>query len=161
MLVLNIHSTHIIIGREKTILKYISATWRCCYSIKVPRNVILMIGRLLLQYGWCQLCRFNSFVFFFVSRNTKLYETGCCFAEFRSFRETEKSTKIRKKSVSSWKKSFRFVVSHIFIKILNLLFEFRIFYFCFVSFIRVVYLFSSFILYLLTTELKMTEWKSL
>ena len=35
--------------------------------------------------------------FFLVSRNTELYETGHCFAEFRSFREMEKNTKIRKK----------------------------------------------------------------
>ena len=38
--------------------------------------------------------------FFLVSRNTKLYETGHCFAEFRSFRETGKNMKIQK-SVSS------------------------------------------------------------
>ena len=31
--------------------------------------------------------RVDSFVFFLVSRNTKLYETGHCFAEFRSFRK--------------------------------------------------------------------------
>ena len=30
-----------------------------------------------------------------VSRNTKLYETGNCFAEFRSFRETEKMWNFR------------------------------------------------------------------
>ena len=35
--------------------------------------------------------------FYLVSRNTKLYETGHCFAEFRSFRETGQNTKIRKK----------------------------------------------------------------
>ena len=39
------------------------------------------------------------FGIFLVSRKTKLYETGHCFAKFRSFRETEKNTK---KSVSSF-----------------------------------------------------------
>ena len=38
-----------------------------------------------------------SFGVFFVSRSTKLYETGHCFAEFQSFREIENNTKIRKK----------------------------------------------------------------
>ena len=60
--------------------------------------------------------RVDSFEFFFASRNTKLYETDHCFAEFRSFSETEKIRKYEK-SVSSCfaklKKSFRFVVSHI------------------------------------------------
>ena len=46
----------------------------------------------------CLQTRVDSFVFFQVSRKTKLYETGRCFAEFRSFRGTEKNTKIRKKS---------------------------------------------------------------
>ena len=45
----------------------------------------------------CLQTRVDSFVFFQVSRKTKLYETGRCFAEFRSFRGTEKNTKIRKK----------------------------------------------------------------
>ena len=43
------------------------------------------------------VCRVDSFVFFLDSRNTKLHETGHCFAEFQSFRETEKNTKLRKK----------------------------------------------------------------
>ena len=37
--------------------------------------------------------RVDSFVVFLVSRDTKLYETGRCFAESRSFRETDKNTK--------------------------------------------------------------------
>ena len=41
----------------------------------------------------CLQTRVDSFVFFQVSRKTKLYETGRCFAEFRSFRGTEKNTK--------------------------------------------------------------------
>ena len=53
--------------------------------------------------------------FFLVSRNTKLYETGHYFAEFRSFRETKKNYENTKKSVSSCfaklKKPFRFVVT--------------------------------------------------
>ena len=60
--------------------------------------------------------RVDSLVFFLVSRNTKLYETGWCFTEFRSFRETEKIRK-SEKSVSSCfaklKNSFCYVVSHI------------------------------------------------
>ena len=39
------------------------------------------------------VCRVESNVFFFVSRNTKLHETGHYFAEFLSFRETEKIRK--------------------------------------------------------------------
>ena len=56
--------------------------------------------------------------FFLVSRNTKLYETGHCFAEFRSFRETENNTKIRKKGFRVVSRNletmFRFVFSYIF-----------------------------------------------
>ena len=44
--------------------------------------------------------RDDSFVFFLALRNTKLYEKVHCFAEFRSFRETEKIRKYEK-SVSS------------------------------------------------------------
>ena len=40
--------------------------------------------------------RVDSFVFYLVSRNKKLSKTGHCFAEFRSFRKTEKNTKIGK-----------------------------------------------------------------
>ena len=36
-------------------------------------------------------------VYFSISRNTKLFETGYCFAEFRSLRETEKNMKYEKK----------------------------------------------------------------
>ena len=78
--------------------------------------------------------RVDSFVFFLVSRNTKLYETGHCFAEFRSFRE------IRNKMFRETEKTFRFVVSHIFIEILCLLFEFRTFHSSLVPLIRFLYL---------------------
>ena len=48
----------------------------------------------------------DSFVFFLSFANTKLYETGHCFARFRSFRESEKNTKkafrvVSRNSVSS------------------------------------------------------------
>ena len=38
-------------------------------------------------------------IIFLVSRNTKLYGSGSCFAEFRSFHETEEKKKIRKKCI--------------------------------------------------------------
>ena len=56
-------------------------------------------------------------VIFLVSRNTKLYGSGSCFAEFRSFHETEEKKENTKKVyrvvLRNEKKTFRFVVSHI------------------------------------------------
>ena len=64
------------------------------------------------------VCRVDSFVFFLDSRNTKLHETGHCFAEFQSFRETEKNTKLRKKVfqivLRNFETKFRFVFTYIF-----------------------------------------------
>ena len=52
----------------------------------------------------CLQTRVDSFVFFQVSRKTKLYETGRCFAEFRSFRGTEKIRKYEKRVPSCFAK---------------------------------------------------------
>ena len=56
-------------------------------------------------------------IIFLVSRNTKLYGSGSCFAEFRSFHETEEKKENTKKVyrvvLRNEKKTFRFVVSHI------------------------------------------------
>ena len=43
----------------------------------------------------CRCNRVDFFVFFLVSRNTKIYETRHCFAVFRSFRETKKNVSFR------------------------------------------------------------------
>ena len=74
--------------------------------------------------------RVDSFVFFLVSRNTKLYETGHRFAEFRSFRETDKNTKKRKKVFrvvsQNIETMFRFLFSYIFVTIFNFVHSLRI-----------------------------------
>ena len=77
--------------------------------------------------------RVDSFVFL-VSRKTKLYETGHCFAEFRKI---EKNTKIRK-----YEKVFRVVLRNCETMFR---FVFRIFFFFyFAPFIRVSYLLLEF-----------------
>ena len=89
--------------------------------------------------------------FFLVSRNTKQTETGRCFAKFRSFRETEKNTKIQKRVSSCFAKMRNNVSFRIFVifllnfvpprRVLYLLNQFCAFYSSFVPFIRVSYLF--------------------
>ena len=71
--------------------------------------------------------------FLLILRNTKLYETGHCFAKFRSFREIR--NKVFRVVFAKLKKTFHFVVSHIFIEMLCLLFEFCTFHSRFVPFI--------------------------
>ena len=85
------------------------------------------------------VCRVDSFVFFLDSRNTKLHETGHCFAEFQSFRETEKKYKTTKKSVSNCFAKLRNQVS--FRIYVYFLFKFCTFYSSLIPFIQVVYLF--------------------
>ena len=93
--------------------------------------------------------RVDSFVFFFVSRNTILYETGHCFAKIRSFCETVKYPKIRKKVFRvvsrNCKTMFHFVFSYIFFQILYLLFEFRTLYSSFVPLVEFCTFYSSFV----------------
>ena len=103
----------------------------------VPYGVVSTssLGRVLQQETW----DVGSTVSFFLGpRNTKLYEKFAYFDRFAKyeikcfqlFRETEKT--------------FRFVVSHIFIEILYLLFEFCTFHSSFVPFIRFSYLLFKF-----------------
>ena len=48
--------------------------------------------------------RVDSFLFFYVSQNTKMYKTGNFFAEFRLFHKAEKNTKIQKRVLSCFVK---------------------------------------------------------
>ena len=71
------------------------------------------------------------------SRNTKLYKTGHCFAEFPLFRETEKNTKIRKKCFELFSETEKIISFRCFayfplnflpsLRISYLFFEFRTF----------------------------------
>ena len=76
-----------------------------------PHSVSLRIGLTVLY-------------FFLVSQNTKLYETGHCFAtSFNRFAKLKKYKKCVSSCFVKLKKTFRFVFLHIFIKIFNLLFK--------------------------------------
>ena len=81
-----------------------TSTWQRFRSVRM-QEVDLDRGKLGGGTAWV-----DSFGFFFVSRSTKLYETGHCFAEFQSFREIEKNTKIQK-SVSSCFAKLKNIVS--------------------------------------------------
>ena len=84
------------------------------------------------------MSRVDSFEFVLVLRNTKLYETGHCFAEFRLFRETEKIRKYEKKCFVLFRqieknvsfRSFAYFKLNFLptLRISNLLFEFRTLY---------------------------------
>ena len=76
--------------------------------------------------------RVDSFVFLFVSRNTKLYETGHWFAEFRSFHETEKIWKFWKKCFELFREIERNVSFRSFVYLsLNYIPRLWVFYFLF------------------------------
>ena len=109
----------------------------------------------------------DSFVFLFSFAKYKLYETGHCFAKFRSFRKTRKKRKYKKKGFELFRKteknrfvsyfgifSYKFctISSNCvhFIRVSYLLFKFRTFYSWFVTFfelcrylIRVSYLLKN------------------
>ena len=114
------------------------------WDLWIILHTTLKSGIPFFSAGRCFGCRVDSFVFLLVLWNTKLYETGHCFAEFRSFRKTEKNTKVRKKYFELFREtakqsfvshfrifSFQFVHS---LRNLWLLLEFRIFYSSFVLF---------------------------
>ena len=88
---------------------------------------------------WRGSARVVSFVFFFFSRNTKLYKTGHCFAGIRRFARLKKYENTKKRVSSCFVKQKK-RNSHVFLQLctlsssLLLFFEFRTFYSSFVPF---------------------------